>query len=164
MEFTYMKTPLYRMTFRNKRIRHWVEQNVEGQVLNLFAGETRLDCAETRNDCRGEMQPDFCMDALDFVTWWRNKMIPIFDSVILDPPYSYRKSIEMYDGAKASTFTHMINVLPDIMTPVGNVITFGYQSNIMGKGRGFEPEHILLMSHGGAIHDTIAVSERRINV
>jgi hypothetical protein len=31
----------------------------------------------------------------------------------------------------------------------------------MGQRRGFEQEHILLMSHGGAIHDTIAVIERK---
>lgn len=168
MEFTYMKTPLYRMTFRNKRIRHWVESQVDGLVLNLFAGETNLNCNEIRNDMREEIPADHHFDALKFVEYWKYyesvKQKPLFSSVVLDPPYSYRKSMEMYDGAIASTFTHMINVLPDIMTPNGNVITFGYQSNVMGKGRGFEPEHILLMSHGGAIHDTIAVNERRVNV
>ncbi len=32
----------------------------------------------------------------------------------------------------------------------------------MGNKRGFKQEHILLMSHGGAIHDTIAVVERKM--
>ncbi len=143
-----------------------MEEQVYGLVLNLFAGETNLKCNEIRNDIREEMLADFHFDALKFVEYWKyhvnagNKTR--FDSVVLDPPYSYRKSMEMYDGAIASTFTHMINVLPDIMVPHGNVITLGYQSNVMGKGRGFEPEHILLMSHGGAIHDTIVVSERRM--
>jgi hypothetical protein len=49
----------------------------------------------------------------------------------------------------------------DILEPNGIVITFGYHSNVMGQRRGFEQEHILLMSHGGAIHDTIAVIERK---
>ena len=43
----------------------------------------------------------------------------------------------------------------------GRVITFGYHSISMGKSRGFSQEKILLMSHGGAIHDTIAVIERK---
>ena len=37
MKFTYMKTPLYRYTFKNKKIKKWVEENCEGKVLNLFA-------------------------------------------------------------------------------------------------------------------------------
>lgn len=166
MEFTYMKTTLNRFTFKNKRLKAWVEANVEGKVLNLFAGETLLDCDEIRNDIRVDMVADWHLDALDFVTMWRDKrlvqQVPLFSTILLDPPYSYRKSMEMYDGAKASTFTHMINKLPLIMTPNGLVITLGYQSNVMGAGRGFEQEHILLMSHGGAIHDTIGVIERRI--
>lgn len=46
-----------------------------------------------------------------------------------------------------------------IMNVGGRVITFGYHSVSMGKRRGFTQERILLMSHGGAIHDTIAVVE-----
>ena len=54
-------------------------------------------------------------------------------------------------------------VATEIMDKRGIVITFGYHSNVMGKNRGFEQEHILLMSHGGAIHDTIAVIERKVD-
>jgi hypothetical protein len=42
-----------------------------------------------------------------------------------------------------------------------NKISITGNSNVMGEKRGFEQEHILLMSHGGAIHDTIAVIERK---
>ena len=44
MKFTYMKTPLRKYTFENRRIREWVEQHAEGKVLNLFAGKTMLNC------------------------------------------------------------------------------------------------------------------------
>jgi hypothetical protein len=47
MKFTYMKTPLQRYTFKNRRIREWVESHVEGRVLNLFAGKTLLSCHDT---------------------------------------------------------------------------------------------------------------------
>jgi len=39
---------------------------------------------------------------------------------------------------------------------------FGCHSISMGKKRGFKQEHLLVMSHGGAIHDTIVIVERKI--
>ena len=161
-KFTYMRTPLYRYTFRNRKVKEWVEDHVEGFVLNLFAGEVLLQCREIRNDIREEMPADYHMDALEFVKQWSEGCKgPKFGTIILDPPYAYRKSMEMYDGAVSSPFNQIKNHIKDIITPNGIVITFGYHSNVMGKKRGYEQEHILLMSHGGAIHDTIAVIERK---
>ena len=164
IQFTYMRTPLYRFTFKNRRIREWVEKHCEGYVLNLFAGETKLNIHEVRNDLRGDMPCDYHMDALKLVEKWKEWVetdeFRKFDTVLLDPPYAYRKSMEMYDGAVSSPFNQIKNKIPDILAPQGIVITFGYHSNSMGKTRGFKQEHILLMSHGGAIHDTIAIIER----
>jgi len=165
MKITYMKTPLYRYTFKNKRVREWVEQNVEGKVLNLFAGKYKLNCNEIRNDIRENMPCDYHMDALEFIRHWSNKLelwgLDKFNTIILDPPYAYRKSMEMYDGAVSSSFNQIKNELGKIMKPNHISISFGYHSNTMGKTRGYKQEHILLMSHGGAIHDTIAVIERK---
>jgi hypothetical protein len=158
MKFTYMKTPLYRYTFKNKKIKKWVEENVEGRVLNLFAGKYKLNCDEIRNDVRVDMPCDYHMDALDFVIRWEGKK---FNTIVLDPPYAYRKSMEMYEGAVSSPFNQIKNELDRIMYPNHLVITFGYHSNVMGTSRNYKQEHILLMSHGGAIHDTIAVVERK---
>lgn len=153
-----MRTPLYRYTFKNNNVRKWVEQHVEGLVLNLFAGKYHLNCKEIRNDIREDMPADYHMDALEFVKQWENGL---FNTIILDPPYAYRKSMEMYDGAVSSSFNQVKNHIKNILAPNGITITFGYHSNSMGKTRGFKQEHILLMSHGGAIHDTIAVIERK---
>jgi 23S rRNA G2069 N7-methylase RlmK/C1962 C5-methylase RlmI len=153
-----MKTPLRKYTFENRRIREWLERKVEGKVLNLFAGKTLLNCHEVRNDLREEMPADYHMDALKRVKTW---MGDPFDTIILDPPYAYRKSMEMYGGAVSSPFNQIKNFISNILTLEGIVITFGYHSNVMGEKRGFTQEHILLMSHGGAIHDTIAIIERK---
>lgn len=158
VKFTYMKTPLYRYTFKNARIREWVETNVEGKVLNLFAGKVKLNCDEVRNDLNFDMNAEYHLDALEFVKTWDG---PKFDTVLLDPPYALRKSMEMYDGKICSPFNATKNEIVSILVPEGIVITLGYHSVSMGKTRGFEQEHILLMSHGGAIHDTIATIERR---
>lgn len=93
MKFTYMKTPLRRYTFENRKIREWVESHVKGNVLNLFAGKTFLSCKEIRNDLREEMPADFHMDALEFVERWDRKYP--FDSIILDPPYCYDEKTEI---------------------------------------------------------------------
>jgi 16S rRNA G966 N2-methylase RsmD len=159
MKFTYMKTPLHRYTFRNRRIREWVEANAEGTILNLFAGKTRLGLEEVRNDLDSEMPADYHLDALEFCRAWSSAP---FNTILLDPPYAYRKSMEMYHGRVMSPFNALKNAILPILRPTGIVITFGYHSNVMGTGRGFRQEHILLMSHGGAIHDTIAVVERRV--
>ena len=160
MKFTYMKTPLNRYTFSNKRILNWVEQNLEGLVLNLFAGKTPLSCKEIRNDVNEKMPADYHKDALEFVKNWKGKN---FNTVLLDPPYSYRKSMEMYEGKITSPFNALKNNIPNILEKNGIVITFGYHSVSMGKKRGFLQEHLLVMSHGGAIHDTIAIIEKQNN-
>ena len=103
------------------------------------------------------------MDALECVKMFREKG-ELFDVILLDPPYSYRKSMELYNGHKNSRFKQLLDVLPDILTSQGWVITFGYHSRVMGYSRGFRIREICLISHGGAQHDTIASVEMRIEV
>jgi len=69
----------------------------------------------------------------------------------------------MYNGHKASKLNEIKDMIPNILNKDGIVITFGYQSVSMGKTRGFSQQEILLLSHGGAIHDTIAVIENSFN-
>ncbi len=154
----YMKTGLGRYTFANRRIREWVEGNCKGLVLNLFAGETKLNVNEVRNDLREDALAEHHKDALCFAHEWDGEK---FDTVVMDPPYSYRKSMEMYAGKVTSPFNALKDAVCRILKDDGRVITFGYHSVSMGKKRGFIQSRILLMSHGGAIHDTIAVVEDR---
>jgi len=159
--FDYIKCPLNRYTFKVKRIRNWVEKNCEGKTLNLFSGKTKLNIDEIRNDLDDEALADYNKDALQFVKDWNGEK---FDTILLDPPYSYRKSMEMYKGIKASSFRQLKDEIPRILKSTGIVITFGYHSITMGKKRNFEIERIALFSHGGAIHDTIASIERSLKV
>ena len=160
MEIEYMKVPLYRYTFKPIKMKKWIESNCYGYVLNLFAGKTKLNINEVRNDIDKTMMAEYHKDALDFVKEWNEKK---FDTIILDPPYSYRKSMEMYNKKMNSRFKQVKDILPSIMNK-GIVITFGYHSISMGEIRGFKQEKILLMYHGGAIHDTIAVVESKLQL
>lgn len=156
MIIEYIKCPLNKYTFSIKPIREWVEINSKGKVLNLFAGKTKLKLNEIRIDVDKTMKADFYIDAYDFVKQCKDR----FDTIILDPPYAYRKSMEMYNGHKASRLNMIKDLIPKILNKEGIVISFGYHSVSMGKNRGFIQERILLLSHGGAIHDTIAVIEK----
>lgn len=160
VKFSYIKTPIHRYTFKSKKLRQWVEENVEGKVLNLFAGNTKLECNETRNDLDESMEAHYHMDAVEFCRQWTGDK---FDTIILDPPYSYRKSMEKYNGKIMSPFNQLKDEILNIINPNGIVMTFGYHSISMGKSRGFIQEHILLINHGGAIHDTICIIERKMN-
>lgn len=149
-------SPINKFTFKPPKIKAWVTEQCEGRVLNLFAGITKLDVDETRNDIRHDMPADYHYDALEFVLLCENK----FDTILVDPPYSYRKSMELYEGAVMSPFRKLKDAIPKVLAPGGKVITFGYHSVSMGRSRNFEIERICIVSHGGATHDTIISIER----
>ncbi|MBS1504189.1 MAG: hypothetical protein JST32_19120, partial [Bacteroidetes bacterium] len=130
----------------------------EGKVLNLFAGRTLLNVDEIRNDLDPEMPAHFHLDALALLREWEGIK---FNTILLDPPYAYRKSMELYKGNICSPFRQLKDEISRVMVPGGLVITFGYHSVVMGASRGFAVERVALFSHGGAIHDTIASVERR---
>jgi hypothetical protein len=159
IKFTYLKQPLNRYTFKAPKIKEWIESRCSGKVLNLFAGIIKLDVDEIRNDIDKTIPADYHKEALEFVKTYKGKK---FDTVILDPPYAYRKGMEKYNGHWASKFQQVKDELPKILNTKARVITFGYHSISMGKKRGFEQEEILLINHGGAQHDTVAIIERLI--
>ncbi len=150
--------PLHRYTFKAPKVRAWVESVSSGKVLNLFAGITRLDLDETRVDLDDETNPDYNMDTLEYVIQCQE----IYDTIILDPPYAYRKSITHYKGHVAIPFKRLKDELVRIVPVGGDVVTFGYHSNSMSKVRGFELTRVLLICHGGAMHDTIAIVEEKV--
>lgn len=155
--FDHIRSPLHRYTFSVKPIREWVERHAEGRVLNLFAGPTRLGLDELRNDLDLDMPADHHLDALEFLRGWQGER---FQTILLDPPYALRKSMELYNGNICSPFRQLKDEIPRCLQPGGLVITFGYHSIVMGTTREFRLERIALFSHGGAIHDTIASVER----
>jgi len=129
MKVELIKTNLKRYTFESPKIKKWVEDNSKGKVLNLFAGRTKLNLDEVRNDLDKEMNADYHKDALDFVLEWKGEK---FDTIILDPPYSYRKSMEMYKGNRNSRFKLIADNIENVLKENGIIISFGYHSTFMG--------------------------------
>ena len=153
MLVTYINTPIRRYTFEAPKIKEWVESRATGKVLNLFAGKTILNLDEYRVDLREDMDADWYGDAQEFIL----TTDLTFDTVILDPPYGLRKSMTKYNGATVSNYKIITSNLHRVLNPEARVISFGYSSVGMGKSNGYHKQEILLMCHGGAQHDTIAV-------
>lgn len=157
-KLTFIRTNLRRYTFESPKIKQWVEERSKGKVLNLFAGKTKLNLDEVRNDLDKEMLADYNKDALDFVREWQGEK---FDTIILDPPYSYRKSMEMYKGNLNSRFKLIADGIPMILNEDGVVISFGYHSTFVGNIRKFRLKELCIFAHGGAQHCTIGIIEER---
>ncbi len=86
---------------------------------------------------------------------------------VFDPPYSPRQLKECYKGkgeydTKNSTWSKWKDLLVKKIKVRGIVISFGWNTNGMGKGRGFKIIEILLIAHGGNHNDTICVVEKKI--
>ena len=158
MELELINTNLRRYTFESPKIKKWVEENSNGKCLNLFAGKTKLNINEVRNDIDDIALKDYQMDALDFVKYAIKENMS-FDTIILDPPYAYRKAMEMYNGNYTSKFKQIADLVLEILNKDGKVISFGYHSTFLGKKRNTKLVKLCVFAHGGAQHCTIGIIE-----
>lgn len=94
------------------------------------------------------------------------------DLVLFDPPYSPRQISRNYlrSGIKANQrdtqnsvlYAECRDLLFKLTRPGAIVLSFGWNSAGMGKGRRFEILEIMLVCHGGAHNDLICMAERRL--
>ena len=108
------------------------------------------------------------LDALDFLKLLGDESA---DVVLYDPPYSLRQVKECYEGVgvtvtaehtKASWRAKHLDEIARILKPGGVCLCFGWNSNGVGKKRGFEMIEGLLVAHGGSKNDTICTVERKV--
>ena len=155
MKQTFIRTNLRAYTFEVKKIREWVESRAScGKVLNLFSGKTKLNINEFRVDVdKKEAIADVYMDVYEFLKNCDER----YDTIILDPPYSIRKSMEYYKG----NYTSKFKLIADECARISDrVISFGYHSTFLGEKRGYELEELCVFGHSGAQHCTIAIIEK----
>ena len=107
------------------------------------------------------------VDALEFLSTFSDNSV---DGVLFDPPYSLRQLKECYNnlgryitGDESRTiYTKWKDAISRVIKPGGKCISFGWNTNGLGKGRGFEIERILLVAHGGGHNDTLVTVERKM--
>jgi hypothetical protein len=153
-------------TFTIKPIAALIQKYHIGDWIDPFAGENSP--AKYTNDHNPDKPTTHHLEAMDFVNLFKDQQ---FDGAFFDPPYSYRQVSEHYKliGKKATQldtstqfFNRVLNPLANIIKVGGYCISFGWNSNGMGKNRGFEIVEILLVAHGGHHNDTICIVEKKL--
>jgi len=155
-------------TYQIKPISKLLNRYVTPELFSIdpFANESKV--AKITNDLDTHYKTDYHLDALDFLKIWGNDSI---DLVLFDPPYSPRQVAECYKKlgqtvnfkTTQSTFwTKLKNQIASIVKPNGIVISFGWNSNGIGKTLGFEMIELLIVAHGGPHNDTIVTVERKV--
>tara|TARA_R110002124_G_scaffold172842_1_gene340377 strand:+ start:808 stop:1341 length:534 start_codon:yes stop_codon:yes gene_type:complete len=135
--------------------------------IDPFANNNKI--AKITNDINNEYKTNYNLDALDFLKNFKDKSI---DFILNDPPYSPRQISECYknlglsvniETTQSSFWGNIKKEIKRIIKKNGIVISFGWNSNGVGKNNGFEIIEILIVSHGGNHNDTICVVEKKIN-
>lgn len=137
----------------------WVDPFVRNSIF-------KKQCS-WNNDLNPEIKATHNMDALRFLQILDDRVV---DGVLFDPPYSSRQIKECYDGigiavgknSQSSFYSMKKDEVARILKQNGICISFGWNSNGLGKARGFEIVEILLVAHGAAHNDTIVTVERKL--
>jgi hypothetical protein len=152
-------------TFEIKPIKELImSEMTDGIWLDPFANNKKF--ATITNDLNPAYDTDYHMDALDFLKMFDDDSV---DGVLFDPPYSPRQIKECYESVgldtqggkltRASFWSNLKNEIARIVKPGGKVLCFGWNSQGIGKTRGFTMKRILLVAHGGHHNDTICTVE-----
>lgn len=155
-------------TFKIKPIKEFVEKYINGAsvIIDPFANDCKY--GTITNDLNPEYDTDYHMDALDFLKEIKTESA---DVVLYDPPYSLRQVVECYKGfgktvtqetTQSSWRARHLDEIKRILKPDGVALCFGWNSNGIGKTRGFEMIDVLLVPHGGSKNDTICTAERKL--
>lgn len=151
-------------TFSIPPIRDFVKRHIRGVVVDPFARNTQY--ATYSNDLNPITTAKYHMECESFL----EEMIRIgvvADVVLLDPPYSPRQVKECYDGIGlkmsqqdawgGAVWKRRRRLIEQIVRPGSTVLTFGWNTNGMGKG--WRLDEILLVAHGSDHNDTICMAE-----
>lgn len=140
--------------------RYTQNQNV---IVDPFANNSKI--GTITNDMNPKYDTMYHMDALEFLQQLESESA---DVVLYDPPYSLRQVKECYEGVgitvtaehtKASWRARHLDEIARILKPNGLCLCFGWNTNGVGKKRGFEMIEVLIVPHGGSKNDTLCTVE-----
>lgn len=153
-------------TFTIKPIKELVEAEVNrgGRVIDPFARNSKY--GTITNDLNPDCDTTFHMDALMFLQQIESESA---DLVLYDPPYSITQAAQLYKSfGKERLKINVANMrywkeckdnIARILKKGGRCLCFGWNTNGLGKGRGFEMTEILIVAHGGSKNDTLCTVE-----
>lgn len=137
-------------------------------IVDPFANNSTI--GTITNDLNPKYETTYHLDALDFLKLLPNESA---DVVLYDPPYSLRQVKECYEGVgitvtaehtKSSWRAKHLDEIARILKLNGVCLCFGWNTNGVGKKRGFEMLEVLAVAHGGSKNDTLCTAERKMNI
>lgn len=149
-----------RWSFEYQAAREFVEEHLDGRVLNACAGKTMLDHDGeiVRNDLNPERDVDTHHDVAEIATFFDSQS---FDVVVFDPPFDDLQAADKYDSLRADSVLEAFGQFAELVRPQGRVITFGWNSWGMRSHACFEREETVLFQRGPVKRDVIATADRR---
>lgn len=158
-------------TFDCKPLGMFVNEHLKRATVSVDPFARNKEWATFTNDLNPSTKAQFHLQAEEFLHLLVGQKV-VADLVILDPPYSPRQISECYkelglkvtmaDTQNARFYAAVRDAALPLVPIGGIVLSFGWNSAGMGKNRGFEIEKVLMVCHGAAHNDTIAIAERRI--
>lgn len=116
-----------------------------------------------------EYETDYHMDALQFLKTLDSESA---DLVLYDPPYSITQASQLYkrygkekletNVSNMKYWAEIKNEIARILKINGRVISCGWNTNGLGKGRGFEMTNVMIVNHGGSKNDTLVTLEYKV--
>lgn len=158
-------------TFSIPPIAVFVEKYFKKSKISIDPFARNFTKATYTNDLNPDTLAQHHMDALDFIRMLHQQKA-LADLIIFDPPYSPRQIKECYEGIglkmgqseawRTNGWSKELDMTNDLLKVGGFFLYFGWNTNGMGRKRGYQIEEILLISHGSGHNDTICMAERKI--
>lgn len=154
-------------TFQIKPVKELIDKYYNKDIYSIDPFSNNSNIATVTNDIDTQYKTTYHKDALDFLKMFDKNSV---DLVFYDPPFSPRQVSECYkkmnmtvnkETTQASYWSKQKDEISRILKPNGICINCGWNSNGIGKTRGFEIIEILLIAHGGNHNDTIITVERK---
>lgn len=151
---------LSRWTFEYTPAREFVENRLQGRVLNACAGQSHLthDGPIVRNDLNPDVEADTHHDVTTIADHFETNS---FDTIVFAPPFDQKQADEKYDGLHAKDVYAAFRQFNELTRADGLVITFGWSSWGMRSFPAFEREETFLFQRGPIHRDYIASVDRR---
>jgi len=126
-------------TFQCATVRKWVEERLNGRVLNACAGKTKLSHSEAIH--RNDVNEDRPADTHYNLKQLHKHINGPFNTVVYDPPWSVFQVNDKYDGRGQDTIkqsTLMARAIDELTESGSVVLSFGYTINMLPTSMNFE--------------------------
>ncbi len=152
-------------TFQMGAVKAFIGRHLKPGMITADPFARNCLLATYTNDLNPDTRASYHLEAVDFMS-----EIPACDLIFFDPPYSPRQISECYVGVgktatmtdtQSSFYSSIKDAIAWKVKPQGIVLSFCWNSNGMGEGRGFEILEIMNVAHDGWHNDTICMAERR---